>query len=140
MVDSNLVVERLEAVGRPVSHRDGAVLFDQGQPGEGAYVLKSGSTRLSLLDNAGTPVWSRVVKSGSILGLPSTLGHTSYSLRATAVGQVEVVFVSQPKLEELMRQDTTVGTALLKVVSEELVDLRRKLSLLKLQIPNRSQS
>jgi CRP-like cAMP-binding protein len=138
MMDGSLVVDRLEAVGEPVKHASGAVVFDQGQPGEGAYVLKSGSTRLSLLDYNGTPVWSRVVKPGSILGLPSTLGHTPYSLRATAVGQVELVFVSQPKLEELMRQDTTVGTALLKVVSEELVDLRRKLSLLKLQIPNRS--
>ena len=39
-----------------------------------------------------------------------------------------------------MRQDTAVGTALLKVVSEALVDLRRKLSLLTLQIPNRSHS
>jgi hypothetical protein len=39
-----------------------------------------------------------------------------------------------------MRQDATIGTALLKVVSEELVDLRRELSLLKLQIPNRSPS
>jgi hypothetical protein len=45
--------------------------------------------------------------------------------------------VRQPKLEELMRQDTTIGTALLKVVSEELVDLRRKLSLLRPQIPSR---
>jgi CRP-like cAMP-binding protein len=92
------------------------------------------------LDNEGIPVWSRMMKPGSILGLPSTLGHTPYSLRATTVGPVELVFVPQPKLEELMRQDTIVGTALLKVVSEELVDLRRKLSLLKLQIPHRSRS
>jgi CRP-like cAMP-binding protein len=140
MVDGSLVAKRLEAVGELVTHASGAVLFDQGQPGVGAYVLKSGSTRLSLLDHQGTPVWSRIVKPGSILGLPSTLGHTPYSLRATTVGPVELVFVRQPKLEELMRQDTTIGTALLKVVSEELVDLRRKLSLLKLQIPTRSRS
>ena len=139
-MDSSMVMERLEAVGKPVTQASGAVLFDQGQPGEGAYVLKSGNTRLSLLNDEGVPVWSRMVKPGSILGLPATLGHTPYSLRATAVGPVELVFVRQPKLEELIRQDTTVGTALLKVVSEELVDLRRKLSLLKLQIPNRSRS
>ncbi len=140
MVDSSMVMERLEAAGKPVTQPSGAVLFDQGQPGEGAYVLKSGNTRLSLLNDEGVPVWSRMVKPGSILGLPATLGHTPYSLRATAVGQVELVFVSEPKLEELIRQDTTVGTALLRVVSEELVDLRRKLSLLKLQIPKRSHS
>ena len=136
MVDG-LVVRRLEAVGELITHATGAVLFDQGQPGVGAYVLKSGSTRLSLLNNQGTPVWSRIVKQGSILGLPSTLGHTPYSLRATTVGPVELVFVRQPKLEELMRQDTAIGNALLKVVSEELVDLRRKLSLLRPQIPSR---
>jgi CRP-like cAMP-binding protein len=68
---------------------------------------------------------------------PSTLGHTPYSLRATAVGHVELVFVSQLKLEELVRQDTMVSTALLRVVGEELVDLRRKLSLLNLQVRSR---
>lgn len=140
MVDGSLVVERLEAVGQPVTRPSGAVLFDQGQPGEGAYVLKSGNTRLSLWDNEGVPLWSRIVKPGAILGLPSTLGHTSYSLRATAVEPVELVFVPQPKLEELMRQDTTVGTALLRIVSEELIDLRRKLSLLKVRVPHRSHS
>ena len=140
MVDGRLVVERLEAVGEPLTHASGAMLFDQGQPGEGAYVLKSGMMRLSLLNDEGTPVWSRTMKPGSILGLPSTLGHTPYSLRATAVGQVELVFVSQRKLEELVRRDTMLGIALLRVISEEQVDLRRKLSLLNLQIPTRPRS
>ena len=58
MVDGSLVVDRLEAVGEPVKHASGAVLFDQGQPGVGAYVLESGSTRMSRLDNEGVPVWS----------------------------------------------------------------------------------
>ncbi|MBZ5630511.1 MAG: Crp/Fnr family transcriptional regulator [Acidobacteriia bacterium] len=140
MVDGNSVVKRLEAVGEAVTHGHEAVLFDQGQPSVGAYVLKSGNTRLSLLDYEGTPIWSRTVEPGAILGLPSTLGHTPYSLRATTVGQVELVFVAKPKLEELMRQDTVFCTALLKVVSEELVDFRRKLSLLRPQIPQRPQS
>ena len=140
MVDGRLVVERLEAVGEPLTHASGAMLFDQGQPGDGAYVLKSGMMRLSLLDREGTPVWSRTMKPGSILGLPSTLGHTPHSLRATAVGQAELVFVSQRKLEELIRRDTMLGIAVMRVVSEEQVDLRRKLSLLNLQIPTHPRS
>jgi len=135
--DGRAVVERLEAVGEPATYASGAILFDQGQPGKGAYVLVSGAVCLSLLDNEGSPVWTRMMKPGSILGLPSTFGHTPYSLRATAAGHVELVFVSQLKLEELVRQDTMVGTALLQVVGEELVDLRRKLSLLNLQIRSR---
>jgi CRP/FNR family transcriptional regulator len=136
MVDGSLV-ERLEAIGSPVTHHGGAVLFDQGQPGEGVYVVKSGTTRLTLLNTEGTPMWSRVARPGAILGLPSTLSRGTYSLRATAVGDVELVFVPTLRLEELIRQDTSVGTALLRVVSEELSDLRRKLSLLKVQIPKR---
>jgi len=137
MVDGKFVVDRLEAVGEPEARANGAILFDQGQPGKGVYALVSGTVRLSLLDNEGRPVWTRMTNPGAILGLPSTLGHTPYSLRATAVGHVELVFVSQLKLEELVRQDTAIGTALLQVVGEELVDLRRKLSLLNLQIPRR---
>jgi CRP-like cAMP-binding protein len=140
MADSNVVVERLEAVGKPETHAGGEVLFEQGEPGKGIYVLKAGLTRLSLLDDKGCAVWSRTAKPGSILGLPSTLGHTPYSLRATAVGQVELVFVSQLKLEELVRHDTMVGTALLTVVGKELVDLRHKLSLLNLQVPKPAYS
>lgn len=135
MEESSLAM-KLEALGMPLAQPKGAVLFDQGQPGTGAYILKSGAACLALLNHQGAPVWSRVVRPGAILGLPSTIGDTPYSLRATALESVELVFIPKRQVMEVMRQDPTLGTALLRILSDELVDLRRKLSLLRLQSPS----
>jgi len=137
-MEENALAERLEALGVLVAQPKGAVLFDQGQPGTGAYILKSGAACLSLLNHQGTPVWSRVVKPGAILGLPSTIGDAAYSLRAIAVESVELVFIPKQQVLDVMRQDPTLGTALLRILSDELVDLRRKLSLMRLQAPSAS--
>lgn len=126
-VDENLL-GRLELLGTAVVAPSGAILFDQGQPGAGVYVLKSGSASLCLLNSEGATVWSRIVGVGAILGLPSTIGGTPYSLRATVIESVEVVFIPKERLIEVMHQDPALASALLKILSDELIDLRRKLS------------
>ncbi len=137
-MDTALLRKRMEADGLRLSKPSGAVVFDQGQPGKGAYLLKSGSMLLSLFDYSGAVVWSRMAKPGEILGLPASLGNSPYSLRATAVEPVELIFVPKSKIREFVRQDTAMSAAVLKTLSEQLVDLRRNLSLLMLAASDRS--
>jgi len=122
---------RLLEVAEPLDKTAGTVVFEQGQQPDGAYVVVEGKTCLTLLDAASQPIWSKVVGSGAILGLPSSVSGQPYSLRATALEATRLAFVSRDKVTSLMRHDPAMASEILRVLSDELIDLRKKMSMLR---------
>lgn len=130
MAFSPLAVRLLErATTRKFSTH--AVLFHQGAPARGAFVVGSGCVRLVLLGAAGEPIWSRVEGPGAILGLPSSISGRSYSMTAIALEPSTAAYVPRADLECLAANDAVASREILNRLSEEVFDVRRKLALLK---------
>lgn len=123
--------DRLTEIGVAREFGAGETVFDQGQTAGGAYVVLSGRACLTLLDPADQPIWSRILGAGSILGLPSSVSGQPYSLRATTLEPTRAVFVSRDSVNQLMRQDPVLAAEILRVLSDELIDLRKKMSMLR---------
>ncbi|MGZ4836015.1 MAG: Crp/Fnr family transcriptional regulator [Terriglobales bacterium] len=79
----------------------------------------------------GIPIWSRVVGRGAVLGLPSSISGEPYTLTAVAIENVDARFLSRSTLCELMTSDGSIANQVVGLISEELADLRRKMSLMK---------
>ena len=122
---------RFLEVAEPQDRSAGAVVFEQGQNADGAYVLLEGKTCLSLLDASSQPIWSKIVGTGAIIGLPSSVSGQPYSLRATTLEPSRLAFVSREKVAEIMRRDPVMASEILRVLSDELIDLRKKMSMLR---------
>ena len=89
---TNLDVEGEEKATRPLSgdalfqiflgsddikltsiHPRGAVLFAEGQSGDGVYLLRSGRAKVSISSAAGKTLILRVVQAGALLGVNSVV-------------------------------------------------------------------
>lgn len=126
-----MLKDKLLEIGATREFAVGATVFDQGQTPAGAYVVVAGRICLTLLDEGDKPIWSRIVDAGSILGLPSSVSGQPYSLRATTLEPSRLAFVSRTTVTDLVRSDPMLAAEILRVLSDELIDLRKKMSMLR---------
>jgi CRP-like cAMP-binding protein len=122
--------EKLISVGQPMLAPRSSVLFTSGDTSEGAYVLISGAVAIALLNEEGVTLWIRRLVAGSIFGVAAAIRGNSQVLWAITDEDSELVFVDRETLLETMRTDYSVGNEILRLMSLEVIDARRKLAML----------
>ena len=127
---------RIEELGAKRAVSRGEFFFRQGDEPIGVFLLASGIARLSLEDDSGKPMPVRVLGPGCILGLPSAICDSPFSLSAQAVEDAEVTFVPRENILRLMRTSPDLSMRLLEVLSQELREMSQ---LIAQRAPGRSR-
>jgi len=123
--------ELLDALAQrstPIVCNQDRILFHQGDPPTGLYVLRSGSAALTMTSNTGELLVRVVVNSGALLGLPGFVGDQPYSLTAEAQKGAVLGFVSRTEFSDLMLSNPTLAIKLLAVLAAEVRTARSALS------------
>src|SRR5689334_4745456 len=109
----------LDTMSATITHPKNTVIFTQGEPPKGVYVIRKGNVRLTV--KAGdSEVLMRVAQPGSVLGLPGVLSNKPYSLTAVAVQACELGFIKAEELRKLIRENPTIGLQVLQLLSEDV--------------------
>lgn len=104
-------------------HPRGRVLFTEGEPARGVYLLRSGRAIVSISSSEGKIVILRTARPGDVLGLSSTLSHSAYDTTIKTLEPCRTDFVPRAELLKLMH-DSHAGTqAVLKILSRELTQV-----------------
>jgi CRP/FNR family transcriptional regulator len=113
-------------------HGRGAVLFAEGEPVRGAYIMRSGRASVSISSSEGRVVILRMARPGDVLGLNSVIHNGSYDTTVKAVEPCRTDFIPRAELIELMEQSEAGARAILKILSRDFTELtdRAKLVLL----------
>ena len=113
-------------------HGRGAVLFAEGEPVRGAYIMRSGRASVSISSSEGRVVILRMAQPGDVLGLNSVLRNGSYDTTVKALEPCRTDFIPRAQLIELMEQSEAGARAILKILSRDFTELtdRAKLVLL----------
>lgn len=83
----------LEAVKYTTVYPRGALLFVEGQPGRGVYIICSGRVKLSATSSDARVIITRIARAGEILGLCATLSGGAYEVTAETLEPSQVNFV-----------------------------------------------
>ena len=100
---STEVVNRLAAFAIPACYPKGTILFVEGQPSLGVFILYSGQVKLYTSSAGGKNFILRFANSGEILGLAGTLLGQPYEAWAEAIQPTQASFVERKYLLHLMR-------------------------------------
>lgn len=122
------LISSLEKRSRPLSCREGRVLFRQGSLPTGLYILQSGQATLILESATGRAEMCLHVGAGSLLGLPTIIGNEPYSLTAIARKGSEVRFVTRNDFENVIRAEPSLYPSVLQVLAAEVWSARLALS------------
>jgi CRP/FNR family cyclic AMP-dependent transcriptional regulator len=106
---SSRVVERLAPFAVTAHYPRGAVLFAEGQPSRGVFILCSGRVKLFTASSNGRAFVLRFANPGEILGLAGTLSRQPYEAWAEATQPTETRFVERRDLVQVMRRHGDVA-------------------------------
>jgi CRP/FNR family transcriptional regulator len=104
-------------------HGRGVVLFAEGEPVRGAYILRSGRATVSISSNEGHITILRIAEAGDVLGLNSVLQNGSYDTTVRALEPCRTDFIPRAQLLDLMEQREAGARVILEIVSRELAGL-----------------
>jgi len=107
-------------------HGRGSVVFAEGEPARGVYILRSGRATVSISSREGRIVILRMVQAGDVLGLNAVLSSASYDATVKALESCRVDFVSRTELFQLVRESDAGAVTLIKLLSRELAELTER--------------
>ena len=117
---------QLESVGSEIKKEKGTFLFRRGDGASGVYLVLHGQIRLGLeCDPRGFP--SRLIGAGSLLGLPSTLSNSPYSLTGEVTENSRLIYVPGDTLRRLLRDHPQLCFDVMTILTEELNQTRAAL-------------
>ncbi len=112
------VFNRLAAFAIPAYYPKGAVLFGEGQPSRGIFILHSGRVKLFTSSADGKTFILRFADPGEILGLAGTLSSQPYEAWAEATQPTQTSFVEREHVVALMRRNGELAVQVAKQLSE----------------------
>jgi CRP-like cAMP-binding protein len=119
-------LQKLEEVTQELSFLPGQDIFKAGDPGNGMYVVKTGSVRIAApLGTGERHVFARVLP-GDVFGEMTLLDDHPRSAFATAEGQTEVYFVPRTAMVALLRQSPDLSIRLILEISERLREFNQQ--------------
>ena len=102
------------------SCRRSTVLFAEGRPVRGIYILCDGRARLSICSDAGRRLTLRIAGPGEVLGLGAALSNTPYEVTAELLDNSQVVFVRRKDLMKFLRDHREVCLQIVHMLSQDL--------------------
>jgi CRP/FNR family transcriptional regulator, cyclic AMP receptor protein len=98
----------------------GALLFAEGRPPRGVYILSEGRARLSISSDDGRRVMLRVAGPGEVLGLGATLSGDAYEVTAELLDSASVIFVKRKDLIKYLRIHPPICMDVVRLLSDDL--------------------
>ena len=126
LADPELLSE-LEKASAQIDCPSDRTLFEQGDPALGLYIVRDGTTTVTLKSESHSTIMKVDVGARSLLGLPGVLGNQPYSLTAVAHKGAQISFVSLKDFSDLMENHPNLSLKVLQVLAAEVRTARRAL-------------
>ena len=98
--------EGFESISMTKVYPKGAMLFVEGQPASGVYMLCQGKVKLSTCSPDGKVIILGIVEPGDILGLSAAIDGVEYETTAEVLELSQVNYVSTDDFIRLLRSDS----------------------------------
>lgn len=99
------------------------VIYYQGDPGLGLYVVESGTVSLDFEMNDGTSTPLATLNSNQVFGVVSTWGDIRRQETARATAQTSVLGLFSPELKSVIRRSPALGAAVLNLLVQHIAEL-----------------
>ena len=104
-------------------HGRGKVLFAEGEPARGVYILCSGRAAVSICSSEGRVLILRIAQPGDVLGLNAVLKSSAYDTTVKTVEACRTTFISRAEFSELLETSEAAAHVVLQLLSRELAEL-----------------
>ena len=118
-IDSLKAFEEINSVA---TYPRNTILFAEGKPVRGLYLLCDGRAKLSICSELGRRLMLRVAGPGEVLGLGAALSNTPYEVTAELLDASQIVFIRRKELMKFLREHPEVCMQVVRMLSQDLHD------------------
>jgi CRP/FNR family transcriptional regulator, cyclic AMP receptor protein len=118
----------------------GTILFREGHPARGIFLVCQGRVRLSVSSESGQRIVLRTASAGEVLGLSAALAATNYEVTAEVTENATVAQIRRKELLHFLRQHCDVCMQVVNQLSEDLHIAYDRVRAVGLGRPRRSHS
>lgn len=117
------LVEELKPLGNEITCVRGTILFHEGDPAKGVYIVLEGHASLTMTTENGATALARSSGPGSLLGLPGTFLRGIYQLTCVMDQDSRLIFVEREKVLDFLRQRTDMCMLVLNMLGTEVAQM-----------------
>jgi CRP-like cAMP-binding protein len=125
---------KLEEIAAEVSLKKGKQLFAPGDPSRGFYVVREGAVRVYGMSPQGKEITQEIADQGSAFALASPFSGT-YHCFAEALTDSRLYLIKRQEFLDLVTGDIRFATEWMRLLSQMVIQLRRRLVDLTLKTP-----
>lgn len=107
-------------------HPRGKVLFAEGEPAQGVFILRTGRATASISSSEGRVVILRIAQGGDVLGLNSVLRNACYNTTIKTIEPCRTDFIPRTALVDLMERNQPATRAISQILSHEIAELMER--------------
>ena len=104
-------------------HPDGALLFNEGQPAVGVYLVLGGTAKVSISSPQGKLLILRVARAGELLGINATMTGLPYQATAQAWRKCTTSFIPRGEFIALQKGNEQLREQVQMTLSRYIVEL-----------------
>jgi CRP/FNR family transcriptional regulator, cyclic AMP receptor protein len=109
---------KLEAISLSVTHLKGHILFAEGQPSRGVFLIEQGRVRLSAESPEGKSLILRIAGPGEIVGLPAAISGRHHEVTAEIMETARIKFIPHKSFLAWVRFNSEAGLRTAELLSE----------------------
>jgi CRP/FNR family cyclic AMP-dependent transcriptional regulator len=113
-------LEAFDGIKSTQTFQKGTVLFREGQPARGVFLLCTGRVRLTVCSESGRRMTVRVASSGEMLGLSAAVSGGRYEVTAEALETIQAAAVRRKDLLHFLHDHPHVCLKVVNLLSEDL--------------------
>jgi CRP/FNR family transcriptional regulator, cyclic AMP receptor protein len=111
-------LKALDNIILSMSYATGAILFSQGQPASGVFIIASGRVKLVSVTRGGLVDMLAIAKVGEAIGLSATVSSRPYLVTATTMEMTETVFVHRDSFLDFIQKHVDAAVRVAQVLAE----------------------
>ncbi len=116
----------IERILKPLSKKAGEMVFSQGDPGDGLYIVASGSVSIFQQEKDETHLKLTEVRTGAFFGEMALLGDAPRSASAVAAEDAELLLLNRSDLLELAETRPRIGVKIVMQLSQIVAERLRR--------------
>ena len=116
---------RILVIGEPRRYRTDQVIFREGEPGDGLFILVEGSVRISKRSATGEEALA-ILEPGAFFGEMALIDFLPRAADALANAETDVFFIPLPALRDLLEQHPQLAMKVLFALCEVLTQRLRE--------------
>jgi CRP/FNR family transcriptional regulator, cyclic AMP receptor protein len=109
---------KLDSISSPVTYRKGEILFAEGQPARGVFVIHSGRVKLSADSSDGKSLILRMAGAGEVVGLPGVISGKRYETTGEALDPLRTNYIRRAAFRDFVRAHGEIGLRVAEVIGE----------------------